>query len=706
MDIPIQNTSTGIVEPSGGDVIRIAQVGRLLRRHAWLVGLLAVIGGAAAYGVATMLPKSYTASASLAVEGATFSIPELQGALRGANNPDPMPLVRTEQQALTSRTMVLQAVNQVGLDRYPEFNPTLRPPNLLDRLKGWVKSLLPAKKGGPQPTTEELVVNAALRALNTFQDNRSLVIDISFTSREPALSAKFLDTLINDYFADRTHRRESANQLAGSDLTQRIAQVRDDLNGIEKKMRDLRVRSGVVGLQTTGSVGQQQLEELATALDRASVERTTLEASWQRAQALAARGDSSAFANVLGSETITRLRDQEGQAASQVAQLSATHGSNYPPLRSAEAQLAAIQGQLGGETRRIVDSLGAQVQVARAHEADLKRQLAETRDTALKSQNVQAELNQLQADATSERQVYQTLLGQAQQAIGPTGKTANEMPDVRMLSGPVPPGLPSAPNMKMSAGLGLVGGALIGCLLAFIRAQREDGFADAEMLEKIAGLQVAATLPRPGRGRRNGLLARITVDPGGVEAEALRLVRARLRGLARAHAVRNVNFTGVGCDADSVAAAFARIAAADGERVLLAEGNLRHPMLGDLIDLDDGVLAQALRGEQDWRDGVDADEETPLDILAAGEAVEDGQMLVGSVAFQNLLMEAREDYTLVVLSAPPIDDAITRTLAQRTDATVVVVDGRHARREELNEQIEHLGALSRSPLLGILIAPV
>lgn len=702
MDIPVERASVSLMDQAPG-TIRPGELVSMLRKKAWVIVALAAAGGIGAYVYAASLPKSYTSSAALAVEGDRFAIPELEGALRDANTPDQMPVVRTEMQALTSRDMIAQAVKQLDLASDPEFNAALRPPTLIGRVNAAIHSLLPRRETAPGAGPDEGVLLAASNALTTFQDNRSLVIDVSFTARDPGLAAKFVNTLIADYLAARSKWRNLANEGASADMMGRIATVRADLDAIEQKMRALRSQSGAVGLRA-GSVGQQQLEELASAADRATLERAQAQAGWQRAAAAAKAGDSASLANVLGSETISRLRDQESQTSRRIADIAAGHGESYPGLVGARSDLAAIHAQEAGETQRIVASLGAQLEVAQAHEADVKRQLANARDTAVSAQNTEAELSQLQADANSQRQVYQTLLERSQQAIVQTaGKTPADMPDVRLLSAAVPSGFPTAPNMKLAGGLGMAGGAVLGCLMAFLRLQREDGFADARALAGLTGMAATAPLPARSLGRRPRLLESVSAMPGGAEAEALRHLRARLRGMGRS--VRNVTFIPAGTeDPAVVAAAFARVATSDGERVLLVEGDFAHPALRPLLGAHGGAFEDALRGHDDWRDVIGADSATPLDVLAAAGASDDGQALLGGVTFQNLLMEARDDYSLVVMTAPRAADAGARTLAQRSDASVLIVDGRRARRADVRAHVERLQALSRNPLVGLLVS--
>lgn len=705
MDMSVETASTALIEPARG-VIKPSELMRVARRNTWLVIPLMLIGAAGAYIYAASLPKSYTSSASIAVQGDRYSIPELQGAVQGANSPDPLPWVRTEMQALSSRALIQKVVNQLNLAGDPEFNPTLRPPTIGARIKNLIQSLLPHKAGLTSTDTNDAVLLAATHALSTFQDDRDLVIDVSFTAHDPNLAARFVNTLISDYLAARTTWRNAANQGASADMTQRIAQARSDLDNIEKKMRDLRSQSGVVGLMRSGTVGQQQLEELATAADRATLDRIQLEANWQHASDLIRKGDTADLASVLGSDTISRLRDQESIATSRLAEMSAAHGANYPGMHTARSQVAAVRGQIADEAKRIVDSLQTQVQVARAHEAEVKSELAQARDAAVKAQNTEAQLSQLQADANSERQVYQMLLERAQQANVQTTKSPSDIPDVRVLSSAVPSGFPSAPNMKMATALGLAGGGLLGALFAFLREERRDGFGDPGTLNRAAGLAVAATLPRRSLRRRGSLLVRITPGQVGPEIEAFRLLRARLRAAARGGLTLNVAFIGAATNnAGEIAAAFARSAAIDGEHVLLMEGDLEHPGLGPLLGLKDNPLEEALRGTDDWRDVIASDADAPLDILVTGSPVTDGQALLAGTGLQNLLMEARDHYKLVVIGAPLITDPGTRTLAQRVDSLVLVVDGRRARREAVKQQVTELSALSRVPMLALLVLP-
>ena len=698
-------------------VLRAGQLMRLLRRHAWLIGLCAVVAAGAAFAYARTLPKTYTANSTLTVEGDRFAIPQLQGALRSESAPDPMPWVRTEVQALGSRAMLQAVIAKLHLEANPEFNPTLEAPGLLQaikaRLSAVVAALMPkGPDGGADVSPDELVLGNVGRALAVFQDNRSLVISISFTARDPSVAAAFVNTLMDQYVQSRTKRRDDVNEGANTVMTQRVEQVRGDLARIEQEMRDLRNKDGMVTLRA-GGVGQQQLEELTTAAARATTERSQLQVSYDRAAAAARAGSSDALAAVLNSPTVAALREREAQASQRMAQLSAHYGADYPGMRSAAAELSSARRQIGEEAGRIVASLGAQLRVARDQEASVQQQLAQARQNGVVADNARAQLEQLQQEATTRRALYQTLLVQAQQTAAQPASIA--APDVRVLSPAVAPGLPSGPNAKLAALMGGSGGALLGCLIALTRLRSVTALDTAQTLAAATGLPVLATLPRRLLERDRGVLAAAS-RCDGADAQAMRGLRARLRFAGRREAPRAVLFApataGEAAEAAAacLAAAFARVAASDGERVLLLEGDMQAPRLGRLLgrlpgrrtggDGAGGELERVFDGA-DWRDAVVPDRQPDLDMLLPAGRKADAAALLGGVTFLNLLVEARGDYDLVVIHAPATP-AEAGALIQRADSAILVVDSR-ADPAATRAAATRLGA-SSTPLAALLLA--
>ncbi len=692
-------------QPPATEAVRsTAMVLAPIRRAILPIGVCALLGATGAYLYARTLDKSYTAYGVVAVEGDQIAIPELQGALRADNAPDPMPMVHTEVQALSARQLVEQVAGQLHLDHDPEFNAALRLPTRFSRVRDWLKSLLPGSSGdvsapdGAQAAQDGLL-NAVQHNLVISQDNRSLVIGIGFFAHDPALAARFVNTLIQDYIDKRAQRRNSADQGANTVVSQRIEQVRADIEHIEQQMRDLRNQSGLVGLRA-GSVGQQQVEDLTTAASRATLDRSQIEANYNKAQALAAGGSSDALASVLGSETISRLREQESQAAEKVADLQQRYGSAYPALRSAEADLSSTRREIAGETHRIVASLATQLKVARAHEADVLAQLAAARHAGVSAQNTQAQLDQLSQDAATRRDLYRTLLERAQQTT--TQPVGSQTPDIRVLSRASVPGLPSAPNTKVAAAFGGVGGGLLACMAALAFTRRSGRPVDGAAFARSAGLHVVATL----RGRAVRSLAdRMLASAPGPEADAVRMARTRVGQLSRTPP-RVTGFVGAqpGMAGSSLACAYARAAARDGQRVLLIDQDGELASMVRLLGIQDGRLAAVLSGDAAWRDAVVVDRVPGLDVLVGATQPQSRAAAPrGAVGLENLLADARAEYDQIILGAPLAMHADATRVVRSSDVTVVVLEEAALREQAASEACVRLRSQSRSPLAAILL---
>ena len=690
------------------------QLLRALKR-AWpfilICGLL--LGTAGYVYTVTSIPKRYTTSATISVQQPQVAIPALQGALSGDTMSDPMPLVRSEVQILTSRALIQKVADQLNLKQDPEFNAALRPPTATELFKRDLSARLPDAIGQPlisagllpdttktpepipESVIQENVVGSVLGHLSILNDNRSLIIVVQFTALEPDTAARVINTLLKQYVQDRVQGRASANGDANSELAQRVKTTRAEIDALEAKITAVREKYNLVQTRA-GSVGQQQLEDLSAALTRASSDRAQAVANYQRAVTLARTGGvPSDNATVQSSSTIGALRDREATAERRIAELSTTLGPNHPQLHAAQAELASVRAALTAEAQRVVATLGAQADVSAAREAEVKRQLDDAQKSAGGLAAVQSELGQLEKDADSRRAIYQTLLqGEAQTASKTVGTSDT---GVRVVSMAVPPAYPSGPRPKMAGALGLLSGCAFGGLVVLARDRRDRGFLAADGVAQTVGVTPLAVLTR--RGGRQTFAERVIADANGPEAEALRSLRTRLRFQGRTASPRSVLFVSsvVGEDSAGIAAAFARVAAIDGLRVLLLEGDLQAPSLARQLGTPaSNGLVDALQEGQLWQEHVGRDGPTRLDTLLAAAAPRNAAQLLDSMQLRNLVADARDDYNLIVMTAHPVGaGAHTIVVASLVETVILVVGAKQARREDVRQSVQTLSAATK-----------
>ena len=680
---------------------------RTLRRRAWVVALLGVLGGAAAYGYAKLAPDTYTAGGILAMESQRFTIPELQGATSGSQSPDPFPEVLTEVQVLTSPRMLQQVAATLHLENNPEFNSTLAaqtepgflrslpfvPPEWIDRAAAEWTSFR-AAIGLPiqpdQPPTPEAIQQAVLgelgKRLVVGHDSRSLIIDIRCTSQDPKVAAAVVNTLISVYEQARIDDHERINRSANASLMRRIDEIRAQVVALDEKVRAARASKDLPELQRS-NVSEQQLTELISSATKSSFDRTQAAAVAGRAHTLMQGGSTDELAAVVGSGTISRLRDQEAQASRTVADLQSRYGDNYPGVAGAKANLQAVRGQIASEVRRTVASLDQAAQTAELQDRQIQAALAQARQTSLRVAGGQVEIRQLEEEATARRKLYESLLTRAEQTQTDPGQQM--LTGARVVSNAFAPAFPSGPRRRMAAAIGLLGGLLAGSALALLGGRRSRRrFVDGGELASAIGLPVLATLPALGRLR-----------PSAEAAGALRLLRSRIRFNGGVSPARTVVFVAAGGHADvaGTSIAFARTAAMDGERVLLIEGSITEPRLAARLGAEFPALAAArngleglLTGALALHDAVVTDPVSGMDMLVVDRPSPALLGLVHGARFQMLLADAVQNYSFVIINAPTPQHSETLGLVHAADATIFVVGSGRIRSTNLQSSIASL----------------
>lgn len=182
------------------------------------------------------------------------------------------------------------------------------------------------------------------------------------------------------------------------------------------------------------------------------------------------------------------------------------------------------------------------------------------------------------------------------------------------------------------------------------------------------------------RARSNGRVPYLVAqsDPGSIEAEAYRTVRANIELMARDHAPRHIAVTSaMGGDGKSTTAAnLAVVAAQAGRRVCLVDADLHHPNLHDVFGFPnvDGFAAALEQGVPIQMAARPTDVPN-LSLVVAGRGPhETFHDLVTSQRLERFLRESEMAFDLVVFDTPPVmSTADALSVASVADGVILVV---------------------------------
>jgi capsular exopolysaccharide synthesis family protein len=240
-----------------------------------------------------------------------------------------------------------------------------------------------------------------------------------------------------------------------------------------------------------------------------------------------------------------------------------------------------------------------------------------------------------------------------------------------------------SPRATLLLAFSILLGLLAGCAVALIRRALQAALHTEAEVEAASGLPVLGAIPDFARGRarikspRGSDVLPMRDDPGGLQAEAYRSVRAALSQTMRGEdGLRTLACTSCvpGEGKTATNADLAIVFAKGGKKVLLVDCDLRKPKLHKLFAVEKSPgFGEVLEISTAWEDCVYSSGEENLFVMPAGHVnTNPGELLAGEEAGQ-LISELKSAYDLVVFDLPPaVAVADVANFATKIDSLLIV----------------------------------
>lgn len=685
------------------DELSLAELIHTVYRHRWLLLGSMLLAGLAGIGFIAAATPVYVAKALLIIEPDTAARSGTTVAAAG-QTPDSAS-VDSQVQILASRSLAHEVVRTLQLDTDPELLGTAKA-GILDRLLGTspaAEARAPAASGGPlagllpvplaAPTTGEMpptdVVAQFLDRLTVRREGKSHVIAVAYSSGDPARAAWIANKLAELYMAGQLARKQEAARRATGRFDEQLASLKRQLDTAETALGTFRAETEQLRGQTIG-VSAVEIAELNRQLVAAEVERSGKEARLDRLRRLALSQEASMALAELGA---TGLLDQLNIAKTDLlrreAELAAQYGERHPKIVDIRAEKAQLDARIGQERQALLRQFEAEVEAARVKEQELARRLEELKGNALRQEATDRRMAELSREVELNRRLYESYLTRTS-----TAEPHEEWhePDARVISEAVAPDVPNFPKPKLILSLSLTGGFLFGLCAMYLAESRERGLQSAGAVEALLGVPVLALVPQLDPADHDGIAPQdyAVERPRSRYAEAVREIVAALQ----LRQVRDPARTAAGADVilvtssipgegkSTLALSLARMAAAEGLRVLLIDADLRRPALHELVGLKQGPgLVEVLRREVPLSDVLAGDPRGTLKLLPGSRRLTQPTRLLGPDGIGALLAAIRRNFDLIVLdSAPLIAVADAKLMARLADQILFVVRYRNTDR--------------------------
>lgn len=653
-------------------------------------------------------PAYYTSHARLLIDTGFARAVQSQGQQILGDYQIDTAQVDTQIELLKSDKIALSVVKDMKLTEKPEFTGTQ---------KGFVRTLLgmiaePIFSGGAgtkDAASEQQLTDMALgRVLSqraVSRVGRTYVLDIAYTSLDPAQAGAVANGIADAYILDMLDSKFQATRRASKWLQDRIAELRQQALTADQKVLAFKEEKKIVEMGGANSrlLGDQQVADISTQLGQARAAMAEASARLDRIEQVMKQDiPDAAVADSLHSSIISQLRTQYLDYDRKYQLWSSRYGPDHLAAINIKTQMNYLRDSMRNELGRIGESYKSDLAIAGARVEALQASLATLISSAQSTNRERLGLQELETSAKVYHSIYDNFL---QRFMEMSQQLSFPVTEARVISPAGDGGKTSPKSGRIMTYAGLLG-LMLGLGLAMFKEAMDRVFRTADQVESILGTNCLAVVPmikstgaakirsesfnKPGKlgagtqkmlvSNMDPTLRHVVDEPLLPFAEAFRSVKVAV-DISRAIKENKVigMTSSVPNEGKSTASAnLAQLIANSGNRVLLIDGDLRNPTLSRqmLKSAEVGIL-EVLSRKVDLRQAIHTDEQTGLDFLPVviQSHLAHSSDILASEAFRSFIEGLRTMYDYIIIDLSPMMPVVdVRATTKFVDTYVYVVE--------------------------------
>lgn len=457
-----------------------------------LIVVMTILGGVIGVGVALSTPKEYTAKAELLVDPRDLKLVDRELTQTALPFDATLAIVENQVKILRSRRVLTKVVNELNLDRDPEFNGSF------DSSVGQAFSLLKSIVSSQDSASNSrlryaLATDYLYDNLNVERGSKTFVVSVSMRTHNPDKSALIANKVIDVFLKTQGDFQNNTASRASDELNSRLEELRSGVEQAERKVEAFKSQNDLVDAQGR-LITDDTIVRLNQQLSNAKAQTIALNAKAQSARSLnVGQIVAGSLPEQVNSGVLTELRSQHATLKQEASRLAVKLGPRHPRLSEVNAQLEGARQEIQSELRRVVSSIQVELKRAVQQEQELASQLAQLKAAQAGVSEELVTLRELEREASAKRAVYESFLLRAREADEQKNiNTAN----VSLISEATPPLDPTGVSRKFIATAGAVLGFAAGVGIGVLRGAVESFKRERQPLPKKPSSPSPS--PRPG----------------------------------------------------------------------------------------------------------------------------------------------------------------------------------------------------------------
>ncbi|MBK7461066.1 MAG: chain length determinant protein EpsF [Betaproteobacteria bacterium] len=440
----------------------------ILRARWWVVALVLGLTVATTLLVSLLLPRQYTATASVVVDFKPDPVSAF--AFGGGASPAYM---ATQVDIIRSERVAQRVVRNLKLNE----NPQVR--------QEWLDET------GGEGNIEVWLASVFQKQMDVVPSRESSVIAVSYKAPDPRFAAGLANAFAQAYIDTALELRTDPARLYSTFFENRAKEARETLEQAQSKVSVFQKQAGIIATDERLDVETARLNELSS--QATMMQALLAESASRQAQAQSGQGDR--MQEVLSNANVSQLKADISRAEAQLQQLATRLGDKHPQVEEAKASLAELRSRLDAETRKVTGSVTVSANINRQRLAEVQRALQAQRDKVLKMKAVRDEGLVLLRDVENAQRSYDALLQRFTQT-SLEGQTTQS--NINLLTQATPPLEPSSPRLLLNTLLSIFLGTLLAVGTALVLELKDRRVRNVDDVVEALGLPVLGLMPKPG----------------------------------------------------------------------------------------------------------------------------------------------------------------------------------------------------------------
>jgi chain length determinant protein EpsF len=444
----------------------------ILNARKWIIFGVLLLTVAVATIVSLLLPKEYTATATLIVDSKSKD-PFTGQLLPSQLFPGYM---ATQIDVINSSRVASRVVAELKLADSP----------------GTREQFMEATEG--KGNINQWLGDLLLKKLSVEPSRESSTISLNFSGADPRFSAAIANAFAKAYIETSLDLRLAPAKQTADWFDQQITQLREKLDEAQQKLTAYQREKGIVESEERLDVETRRLGDLAQQM--VAAQSAAFDASSRT-------HDSASLPEVTNNPVVQGLKVQVAQGEGKLADLAKRVGVNHPEYQRTQAEVNTYKVKLAAELNIATRGVGATSSAARQRYNELSDAFAKQKEKVLGLKQQREEATLLARDLENAQRIYDSALQRYGQSRMEAQSTQT---DITVLNPAVPPTDPSKPRVILNILLSLFLGTLLGVSIGFL----------VELLDRrvrsgrdIAGLEIPVLAEVTKKGRRLEKLRRL-----------------------------------------------------------------------------------------------------------------------------------------------------------------------------------------------------